>query len=568
MRTKFIICLLCLGWLLPACAPEPPVATAIPSRTLAPPSPTTEFRLVASWTPTASPPPSATPTPRPTATPNLTLRPYLTAQPNYTPLSGQGISTPDPLASLPWLDRLSFATEQQPFLLFDLRYDPAAWQLESILTPAGLGYQLAHRLISGCVLSQTTGGNATEDMSVEYTDEVLGDTAYYIGEASQEGELVFVTYCTSYADTPTCFIAYPGTAERRCLAEVEGMLSGISFITNPRYSTAPHLWACRDEQNNPGLCQISYSLRLNALSFPGETDGWAAGEQGLLLHWDGLDWEAANSPADATLYALDFVAPDDGWAAGDGGLILHWDGQDWTVNVPYTDPEDVVSGAAQAIYALDFYQSDVGWAAGATAYPDGRVEPLLLHWNGRRWQPVVDLPDCQPCGLNAVLALHSQDVWIAGGGMLAAEGEGAPAVEVALIWHWDGSTWTSFPARGATRLYALAQDETGGLWAAGIEQALTASGASVARGAVLGWDGSGWEPLSLPPQSGGIYALSSLPGGALVTGGEASLLRFSRTWSYVATEIAAYGWITALEATPGGTLYALTSSGFLFRMTP
>ena len=70
------------------------------------------------------------------------------------------------------------------------------------------------------------------------------------------------------------------------------------------------------------------------------------------------------------------------------GLILRWDGEDWTTAFAYTAPEDDPSGAAWAIYALDFSGPDDGWAAGAIAYPDGRSQPLLLHWNGLRWLEV------------------------------------------------------------------------------------------------------------------------------------------------------------------------------------
>ena len=276
--------------LLAACATEPPAPTATPTRTAVPPSATREFRLIPSWTPTPSAPPSATPTPRPTATPDLTLRPYFTAQPNYTPGSGQGIATPDLRSSLPWLDRLSFSTEAQPFLLFDLPYDPAAWQLETVLTPGGLGYQLAHRGIEGCMLSQTTGGNASEDMLVEYTDETLGNTAYYIGQATEDDELVFRHLLHQLRRYAHLLHRLPRRSERRCLAEVEGMLAGITFLTNPRYTIAPNCGPAAMQQNNPGLCQVSYSQPLNALSLPAEGVGWVAGEEGLILQQAGEDW--------------------------------------------------------------------------------------------------------------------------------------------------------------------------------------------------------------------------------------------------------------------------------------
>jgi hypothetical protein len=568
MKDKRLFVLLCLCLLLASCASEPPVTpTLTPSRTAVPPSATREFRLIPSWTPTLSPPPSATATRRPTATPDLTLRPYFTAQPNYTPGSGQGIATPDLRSSLPWLDRFSFSAEAQPFLLFDLPYDPAAWQLETVFTPGGLGYQLAHRGIEGCVLSQTTGGNASQDMLVEYTDETLGNTAYYIGQATEDGEPVFVTYCTSYADTPTCFIAYPGASERRCQAEVEGMLAGITFLTNPRYTSAPNIWSCRDAQNNPGLCQVSYTQRVNTLSLPAEGVGWVAGEEGFIHRWETEVETVIAGFEDITYYDVFFVDEAHGWFAGTGGLIRAWDGESWTVQHSYTAPEDDPTGAAQAIYALDFSGPEDGWGAGAITYPDGRSQPLLLHWNGLRWLVVEDLPICESCGFSAVLALNSRDVWLAGGGKFCAGEVEGGCPDSARLWHWDGSAWLEYPAQGASWLYALAQGPAGELWAAGMEIVVSSEPPSLqSRGAVFAWNGAEWNLFSLPPNSGGIYALATLADGSLVVGGDFSMLRSGHTWSYIGSEIAAYGWITDLETGADGRLYALTSSGFLFEL--
>ena len=568
MRRKALFVLLCALIGLAGCTSQPPATlTATPSRTAVPPSATRVFQLIASWTPTLSPPPSATATRRPSATPDLTLRPYFTAQPNYTPGSGQGIATPDMRSSLPWLDRLSFSTEAQPFLLFEVRYEPAAWRLQTVVTAGGLGYQLAHRGIEGCLLSQTTGGNASDDMLVEYTDETLGSTAYYIGQATVDEELVFVTYCTSYADTPTCFIAYPGKSERRCLAEVEGMLAGISFLTNPRYTSAPNIWSCRDAQNNPGLCQVSFSQPLEAVSLLADGMGWAVGEDGLILQQAGDDWRRVENPAEGTLFDIAFLDEAHGWAAGERGTILRWDGADWSTDFAYTAPEDDPSGAGWVIQALDFSGPEDGWAAGAIIYPDGRSQPLLLHWNGLRWMPVEDLPGCESCGFSAVLALNSRDVWLAGGGQFCAGEVEGVCPESARLWHWDGNAWLEYPVQGASWLYALAAGPTGELWAGGMEVVVSGEPPSVqARGAVFAWNGAEWTLLSLPPNSGGIYSLATLADGSLVVGGDFSLLRSGSMWTTIGSELAAYGWLTDLERDAAGRLFGLTSSGLLFEL--
>jgi len=459
--------------------------------------------------------------------------------------------------SLPWLDRLSFASESQPVTLFELRYDSTRWRAGSAFSPVGLGYQLIHRSIPGCSLAPTTGGNTSHSMTVESFEIILGGSHFVRGRAEENNAVVFVTYCTADTQTATCFIAYPGSDATACLVDVETVLATLAFVPNPVYTVSPYTWTCRDEQDNPGLCQISYTLPLNAFTFSDTSESWAVGDDGYILHWDRASWSQTDGRATTALYAVSFTDPAHGWAAGSGGLILRWDGSDWLVDMPYSPPGQSPGGSTRTLYALDFLSPGDGWAAGAYSDPGGHVLPLLLHWGGTVWQSMSGLPTCQACGLNAVLAISAQDVWVAGGSHLGG-----------LLWHWDGAAWQDFPVSGASWLYSLASGSGGELWAAGLEQGTSPEGVPTQRGAILQWDGTAWEPLILPPNSGGFYAVAALPNGDLVVGGDVTLLRHERAWAFIATEIQGYGWIADLELAPDGSLYALTRSGHLFKLTP
>lgn len=59
------------------------------------------------------------------------------------------------------------------------------------------------------------------------------------------------------------------------------------------------------------------------------TDGWAVGEAGTILRWDGLTWTLTASPTEQWLSAVAMVTATDGWAVADPDM-LHWDGQRWT----------------------------------------------------------------------------------------------------------------------------------------------------------------------------------------------------------------------------------------------
>ena len=68
---------------------------------------------------------------------------------------------------------------------------------------------------------------------------------------------------------------------------------------------------------------------LYAIDALSETDAWAAGEAGTIMHWDGQSWQPVPTPTLADLHAIDMLAPDEGWAAG-SDAILHWDGVEWS----------------------------------------------------------------------------------------------------------------------------------------------------------------------------------------------------------------------------------------------
>ena len=72
---------------------------------------------------------------------------------------------------------------------------------------------------------------------------------------------------------------------------------------------------------------------LHAIDLVSPDDGWAVGQEGVILHWDGHAWSQVVSPVTATrLHDVDMVSPTDGWAVGDyPGIILRWDGVHWSL---------------------------------------------------------------------------------------------------------------------------------------------------------------------------------------------------------------------------------------------
>ena len=80
-------------------------------------------------------------------------------------------------------------------------------------------------------------------------------------------------------------------------------------------------WTCWDD----GTIDPCHNFSLNSVSMTSKQNGWAVGQNGSILHWDGNHWSITQSPTTLNLNAVQFLSANDGWAAGDDGTILHWD---------------------------------------------------------------------------------------------------------------------------------------------------------------------------------------------------------------------------------------------------
>jgi photosystem II stability/assembly factor-like uncharacterized protein len=140
---------------------------------------------------------------------------------------------------------------------------------------------------------------------------------------------------------------------------------------------------------------------LSNIKMRGDQDGWAVGEAGLLMRYDGSVWHVVESPvlnqpqsinslemvpgtdgnlvwfvgsngavmrlengsfsgpwsiSSEPLTEVSFVSAENGWTVGDHGLLAHWDGSNWSV-------ED--SPTQAALYSLVMVDYADGWAVGA-----------------------------------------------------------------------------------------------------------------------------------------------------------------------------------------------------------
>ncbi len=527
--------------ILSGCATSTPTATSTP-QAAAPITPTNtpRARMLPTWTPSPTPPLKPTRTPRNTSTPIVTL-------------PGGGLVTPTVGSQELLIDRPTSAQLGRPANLVSMQYDPLVWSLTSYPGTPYLQYALSSRTNYGCKLEPSVG-IITEGYQVEEFNRPLGAATYQVVRVSDASTLLYTNYCTGASEDATCYQMTPGTDHAACTQASEAVLATYELIPNPwagSVDNAPNRWICQDAAGTVGLCLISYSVPLNAMAFTADNRAWAVGDDGIMFMLDNQLWQQVDSPVTHPLYDVGFSSLSSGWAVGDGAELLEWDGTAWSEKLPYHAPGEGPGGSTQVLYAVDAVSKDEAWMVGAIKGLDGKFSPYALHWNGSEMVEETAFPECN-CGLNAVLGVGENDVYAVGGSDMGA-----------VAFHWDGKEWSSSVLQGADHLYSLIQAPDGTIWAGGIE---VARDQSDTRGALFRWDGSTWLRVATPPLAGGIYAMTALPTGEIILGGDFTALRKGLEWQPISTDIAGFGWITDIERDPQGKTWALTHSGNLFQL--
>ena len=192
---------------------------------------------------------------------------------------------------------------------------------------------------------------------------------------------------------------------------------------------------------------------MHALAAAGETRV-GVGDGGRIATWTGGDFTTQASPTSKTLRAV-WLAPDtlptpglDGWAAGDDGVLVRRSALGWT---------QWPTGLGESVVALDGRTSGDVWALSRSG--------VLHRWTTQpgqapAWQSAGDVP---PLGaglqFRALLLLPNDQLLAAGdqGQLWLAQPAGLPGT-------WS---WLSVPTGTTANLNALALDTDGTVWLAG-----------------------------------------------------------------------------------------------------
>ena len=143
---------------------------------------------------------------------------------------------------------------------------------------------------------------------------------------------------------------------------------------------------------------------VEALFFISESEGWACGNDGMLLHTTngGTSWSPQNSGVGEKLRDIWFADKLNGWAMRRHGILIYTTdgGQNW-------DPQS--SPATDDLRGIHMLDSQTGWISGS----DGLV--LFTSNGGSTWTPQLSVPGGEEDEFEAVFALDQNMAWTVGG---------------------------------------------------------------------------------------------------------------------------------------------------------
>ncbi len=217
------------------------------------------------------------------------------------------------------------------------------------------------------------------------------------------------------------------------------------------------------------------SNKMNSVEMISSNDGWAVGDGGTIIHWDGNNWSTTSSPTSNKLNSVDMISSTDGWAVGDGGTIIHWDGNNWST---YSSPTNY------DLKGVSFTSSDNGWAVGGSWNSViGWYEDAKVQWNGSTW----------------ILYTHFRILDVFYGVDFTSASYGWTVGHNNAKASWDGMFWDqNYGNQPMMVHYDLDMLSTDNGWAVGWDYS---------RSNIRHWDGSEWAEETCPV-SETLYGLS------------------------------------------------------------
>jgi hypothetical protein len=243
---------------------------------------------------------------------------------------------------------------------------------------------------------------------------------------------------------------------------------------------------------------------LRAVQIRSATDGWAVGDYGTILHYNGVNWTPSPSGTALNLYSVWATSASDAWAVGgdntNGAVALHWNGKVWALN--------------PGLGTLIFQAANAVWGSSPNDYWVGAGNQVcglssMAHFDGSSWSQPASLNNVVFGSIGSIYGTAQNDVWVVGGdGGSPANGE---------TFHFDGTNWTlqATPANATGTLNGVWATSTSpaGAWAVGNFYSPLCGPGTLST--ADNWSGTSWSAATNGLPSNSYLSLSAVWGNSL-----------------------------------------------------
>jgi hypothetical protein len=262
--------------------------------------------------------------------------------------------------------------------------------------------------------------------------------------------------------------------------------------------------------------QTGSSAWLSGVWASSASDVFVVGNQGTILHFNGVTWSPQLSGTSETLFAVWGSSPSDVFAVGEKGVVLRYDGVTWG---PHPSPTTGRLSGLWGTSPTDLYAVGLG----------------VFHYDGSAWKQVAS----STSALNAIWGSSASEVFVVGSDE---------------VLHYENNKWTSETVQPATILL--------GVW-----------GSSASDVHAVGWggrafrfDGKAWKQSTTTQLSSTLRGVYGAGNAVFAVGEQGTIAQYNAvvdTWTKVAsgTTVSLYG----LAGTSGSELYAVGMGGTILR---
>jgi hypothetical protein len=215
----------------------------------------------------------------------------------------------------------------------------------------------------------------------------------------------------------------------------------------------------------------------------GPSDGWAVGQGGAIIRWNGTSWKSIASPVASpnNLRGVWVASTVDGWAVGDAAFpalsqIFQWNGANW--DLYQTSPVAAQLNAIHGNNTTNVFA--VGNCTGTSA------PPAIVRWTGGpKWA------NLSPAGV--AIGMNLTGVFVVNPSLVFAVGTSG------TMLRWDGTVWGSILSGTANTLRGIWMVSDTDGWAVGD------------AGTIVRWNGATWATETSPTSNrlNGVQALNN-----------------------------------------------------------